>query len=117
MWSYKRISKQFFLSSILQITLTTSIVLSLTLVGIGVWNIWEIYRDFAKSGKEDLRLQELSEDIIYFDEVLTMSARLSAATGDPEWESRYRIYEPELADTIQAAKHLPQKRLRPKTLL
>ena len=106
MWSYKNTLKQNFLGSSTQLVLTLSLFLTLILVGIGVWNIWDVYRDFTISEKEDLKLQELSGDIIYYDEVLTMTARLGATTGDPKWEHRYRIFEPELAKAIQAAKHL-----------
>jgi len=106
MWSYKNTLKQFYLGSFPQIVLTLSLFLTLILVGVGVWSIWDVYRDFTISENEDLRLQELSGDIVYFDEVLTMTARLGAATGDPTWEHRYKTYEPKLAKTIQAAKHL-----------
>lgn len=47
------------------------------------------------TGRE-LHLQELGGKIIHLDEVLTMSARMAAATGDPRWERRYREYEPQL---------------------
>lgn len=36
------------------------------------------------------KLNSNSENIIYLDEVLTMSARMNAFTGDSSWEKRYR---------------------------
>jgi PAS domain S-box-containing protein len=48
-----------------------------------------------------LRLQALSGIIIHYDEILTMSARMGAATGSLEWEERYRKYEPLLDATIK----------------
>lgn len=40
--------------------------------------------------------------ILHLDEVLTMSARMAAATGDPAWEARYRLHEPQLDGAIAA---------------
>ncbi len=55
---------------------------------------------------DDLRLQELRGTILQFDEVLTMSARMAAATGDLSWEERYRQFEPALDAAIKEAIHL-----------
>ncbi|MBM3271314.1 MAG: HAMP domain-containing histidine kinase [Candidatus Sericytochromatia bacterium] len=44
--------------------------------------------------------------ITHLDEVLTMSARMAAATGDPRWERRYRKLEPELDAAIGEAHDL-----------
>ena len=38
--------------------------------------------------------------VLHLDEVLTMSARMAAATGDPAWEARYRVHEPQLDGAI-----------------
>ena len=35
------------------------------------------------------------------DEVLTMSARMAAATGNTRWEARYHEFEPKLDDAIK----------------
>ena len=50
-----------------------------------------------------VRLEQLKDKIVYYDEVLTMSARMAAQTGDPAWESRYRGVEPELTRAIREA--------------
>ena len=42
-------------------------------------------------------------DIRRLDEVLTMSARLSAATGDAKWERRYTAHIPDLDAAIKIA--------------
>ena len=55
---------------------------------------------------EQLRLKELVGDITYLDEVLTMSARMAAVTGDAKWEQRYRGFETRLDQDIQEAKRL-----------
>ncbi len=49
---------------------------------------------------------ELSGEIIHLDEVLTMSARMSAETLDSRWEDRYRQYEPQLDAAIKESSQL-----------
>ena len=49
------------------------------------------------------RMTELKGTIIHMDEVLTMSARMAAATGDLQWERRYRTFEPKLEAAIREA--------------
>ncbi|TAF50118.1 MAG: hypothetical protein EAZ61_13280 [Oscillatoriales cyanobacterium] len=61
------------------------------------------YRTFNRLVDNEFRLQQLSDRITYLDEVLTMSARLNAATGDPRWEQRYLEHAPELDTTIAAS--------------
>ena len=58
---------------------------------------------FAQPGEPFVRLAELLGSIIHLDEVLTMSARMAAATGDPQWERRYRNFEPKLDSAIKEA--------------
>lgn len=52
------------------------------------------------------KLQLLSKDIIYFDEVLTMSARLNILTKTEQWRSRYEYHatllEQAILDVIKA---------------
>ena len=51
--------------------------------------------------------------IIHLDEVLTMSARMAAVTGDLKWETRYRKHESILNDSIKTALDLiPGKTMR-----
>ena len=61
---------------------------------------------FAHSRDPYLRLVELRGTIVHLDEVLTMSARMAAATGDPQWEQRYRRFEPKLDAAIKEAMKL-----------
>lgn len=56
--------------------------------------------------------------IIHYDEVLTMSARMAATTGDVVWKERYEEAEPELGNAIDAAFELvPDQRLKDAALL
>ncbi len=51
------------------------------------------------------RLQaEHEANLRWLDEVLTMSARLAAATGEDRWEARYKSFQPKLDAAIHAAR-------------
>ena len=51
--------------------------------------------------KKVLKLKQLRSEVTYLDEVLTMSARLAAATGEARWENRYHQFEPALDKVLQ----------------
>jgi methyl-accepting chemotaxis protein PixJ len=74
---------------------------SLITIGASAWNIWSVYQTFKTNEAKQFRLQELSGNIVHFDEVLTMSARMAASTGDLKWEKRYRQFEPDLDRSIK----------------
>ncbi len=65
------------------------------------WITWQAYHNFNGIITQELRLQHLSDQITYFDEVLTMSASMNAATGNVIWEERYRKFEPQLDAAIK----------------
>lgn len=89
---------------ILLIPLALTIFLS-TAMG---WYVWDLFNAFKKTQTQDLRIQELSNEITYLDEVLTSSARLSATTGNKRWEKRYLNFVPKLdAALFEAQKLLP----------
>ena len=78
------------------------IVTALLLLGVA-WQVRILYLEYDRTVTEELRLQELRGTILRLDEVLTMSARVAAATGDSSWEKRYRLAEPELDAAIKEA--------------
>jgi signal transduction histidine kinase/DNA-binding response OmpR family regulator len=82
-----------------------AITLALTLATFGwvVWNAYASYRDVDSHRSRDQRVEELRGVILHLDEVLTMSARMAAATGDLRWEARYRETEPKLDAAIKEA--------------
>lgn len=53
-----------------------------------------------------VELESLKGLILQYDEVLTMSARMAATTGDARWERRYLQYEPELDRAIKEARSI-----------
>jgi len=65
------------------------------------WNAWSSYQDQKRIQEYAFPVEKLKGMIIHFDEVLTMSAAMAAATGDPEWENRYREYEPQLRAALE----------------
>jgi signal transduction histidine kinase/ActR/RegA family two-component response regulator len=78
----------------------------LTLISLG---ISKAYRALDEVSTHELRLQSLIGRIVHLDEVLTMSARMAAATGDLRWEERYRRFDPELERAIEEAARLAAK--------
>ena len=67
------------------------------------WSSYEAFRDARIKRRRDVRMEELSGIILHLDEVLTMSARMAAATSDLQWEQRYRRFEPKLDAAIKEA--------------
>jgi signal transduction histidine kinase/CheY-like chemotaxis protein len=76
-------------------------VMTATLIVAGVAVVGRLYLAHAEFATTELRLRSLAGEIMRLDEVLTMSARMAAATGDLRWEQRYREHEPELDAAIQ----------------
>ncbi len=81
-------------------------LLTMVIFGAGGWRAWCSYRDMATTEYQYHRAIELNGIIMHFDEVLTMSAKMAAATGNLQWESRYREYEPKLDAAIKEAASL-----------
>jgi PAS domain S-box-containing protein len=85
---------------------TLALGLTLFFSGVAIWHSWASYRGFEKTVALESRLVEDSGLIGQLDEALTMSARMAAATGDPQWEQRYTALEPQLDAAIQEARRL-----------
>jgi hypothetical protein len=65
------------------------------------WILFDVGRDAKMFTGQLSRIEELRGVIVHLDEVLTTSARMAAATGDPKWEQRYRRFEPQLDAAIK----------------
>ncbi|MEA5515661.1 sensor histidine kinase [Nodularia sp. UHCC 0506] len=85
---------------------SVTVLLTLLLFIPQVWLNWQAYYNFNSINKQEFKLQKLSDKITYLDEVLTMSARMNAATGNVMWEKRYRQFEPKLDLVIQESMKL-----------
>ena len=91
----QRSSPIIFLTVVLSATCAVLILLG--------WIVWKSYEENKITKEQSSKIEELRGSIIYLDEVLTMSARMAAATGDLRWEKRYRSFEPKLDSAIQEA--------------
>ena len=86
--------------------LTVTFILTiLTFAWLG-WAIFDSIRDAEVALAVTSRVEDLKGVIVHLDEVLTMSARMGAATGDPGWEARYRTFEPQLDAAIKETRTL-----------
>jgi len=89
--------------------LTTFVGAGLVVFGVSSWNLFDIYQGFRSISERNFRLGELGGQIVYFDEALTMSVRMGAATGDPQWEKRYLSFDPQLIKALdESAKIAPE---------
>lgn len=89
---------------ILQIPLALTISLGAAMG----WYVWDFYNAFKKIQTQDLRIQDLSNQMIYLDEALTYSARLAATTGNKRWEESYLGFATNFdADLAEARKLFP----------
>jgi methyl-accepting chemotaxis protein PixJ len=84
-------------------SITVTITSSLLLTGVSTWNIWKVYQGFQTTITKQFALQQHSEEIRYYDEVLTMSAQMLAQTGEAKWEKRYNESVPKLEASIKSA--------------
>ncbi len=74
---------------------------------------WNSYTEWKGASYKVIRLQKLMGDIRTTDEILTMSARMAASSGNLDWEQRYLKYEPSLDYAIkEAMRILPDPGLR-----
>jgi signal transduction histidine kinase/CheY-like chemotaxis protein len=86
--------------------LSVACVITALVLALSVWAAYDSFRKFSTVTEQGLRLQELRGEIVLYDEVLTMSARMAAATGDPRWEQRYWEAEPKLTRSMEQARGL-----------
>lgn len=80
--------------------LTIALVVTGLVFGYLTWNLIAELNDIHDRERLNLRIEGLRGAIIHLDEVLTMSARLAATTGEARWEERYRTFEPKLTKAI-----------------
>jgi hypothetical protein len=70
------------------------------------WQFWALNVETERVRSRDIPLVRLAGVIIHLDEVLTMSARMAAATANPSWEARYRQYVTLLDEAIKQCSQL-----------
>lgn len=80
-----------------------ALVLTFALIAGLSWYTWDSLQGLQSLEAKMIRLGQLEGEIARLDEVLTMSARQAVSTGDPVWEERYRLNEPQLSAAISEA--------------
>lgn len=76
--------------------LTVALLVAVFLVLALGWEYWYFHTRDEKLQRTHVTLARNIERILFLDEVITMSARMAAATGDSKYEKRHYRYEPEL---------------------
>ncbi len=85
---------------------------SLTTLAVLAWSCWHLYDVYHVRQDNYLQIFELERvrgDIVYFDEVLTMSASMAAATAKFAWIDRYRVFELKLYTALETATKLARQ--------
>ena len=86
--------------------IVTMVILTIILCGGIAWYVWGSYREVRDNQPRYLRIQELNGTITHLDEVLTMSVRLWAVTGEERLEQRYLKHVPQLTTAVQEVQRL-----------
>jgi len=86
--------------------LAVALVLTIVLTGSVGWHVSSAHGGTNDPQRQYLRIEQLSGVITHLDEVLTMSARMAATTGDRRWEDRYNAHVTDLDAAIKEAKRL-----------
>jgi methyl-accepting chemotaxis protein PixJ len=76
-------------SNLVQVIIAAAF-LNIGLMGAATWNVWNTSRQLQENVTRKDRLAELVNQIIYLDEVLTMSANMVVSTRESHWEKRYQ---------------------------
>ncbi len=63
--------------------------------------LWQLQHRFADLRAKQVELSEYHSRVMLFDEALTMSARMAAATGDLAYKQRYDAFDAELDALIK----------------
>jgi len=93
----------------LRLQVMLAAALSLLILGFLSWDAFKAYRSAEAQLPTITRMEEVRGEIARLDEVLTMSARMAAVSGDLAWEARYRRFEPQLDQVIKEAQELDPK--------
>ncbi len=95
-------------------TLLTVVILTAVVVIGGVLAGGWVVRDLDDLSRRSASLASAQGAIAYYDEALTMSARLAASTGDVKWADRYDTFLQPMDDAIRNAGNLAPQDLNDK---
>ncbi len=84
-------------------------IVSLLAILFSGWYSWRLHERYEEMSKKHLSISGKVGQIMLLDEVLSMSARMAAATGDVSYEKRYDRFDPLLTKEIDELRAvLPQ---------
>ncbi|MFA5825946.1 MAG: ATP-binding protein [Gallionellaceae bacterium] len=84
-------------------------VISISITTLSGWLSWQMHNQAKEMARKHIALTEDVGRIMQYDEVLTMSARMAAATGDFNYENRYDEFDLKLTIEINEVRAiLPQ---------
>ncbi len=82
-------------------TLSLSVVCTISSLAIVTGLLFQAKNAYREVILQSIRIERLKGEIMRLDEVLTMSARMAAATGELSWEERYKANEQPLDQAIK----------------
>ena len=82
-------------------TLVFGIIMTIALVVASGWTMWRFYGESQDFVSTELQIRSLVGEVARLDEVMTMNVRIAVATGNTEWESRYKHDKPRMDETMK----------------
>jgi signal transduction histidine kinase/DNA-binding response OmpR family regulator len=86
--------------------IAAGIAVTIAVTSLTVFELRRVSDSVERLVQRDMENSARVAEIVWFDEILTMSSRLAAATGDEGWIARYHEYEPKLTAAIAASMEL-----------
>lgn len=84
-------------------------ILTLAAFGAVSWHFWQTGETLVHEIEKDLELQSLTDETIQLGEVLTLSARMAATSGDSNWEVQYEEFVPQQSTSVRRLLELTPK--------
>lgn len=81
--------------------ITIGAVLTILALSAVSWHFWQTGESLVRNIENDLELQSLTDETIQMGEVLTLSARMAATSGDSNWEVQYEEFLPQQSTSIR----------------
>ncbi len=81
--------------------ITIGAILTLAAFSAVSWHFWQTGESLVRKIENDLELQSLTDETIQLGEVLTLSARMAATSGDANWEVQYQEFLPQQSTSIR----------------
>ncbi|MBN1586453.1 MAG: PAS domain S-box protein [Candidatus Omnitrophica bacterium] len=78
-------------------------------VGLLAWQGWSLFTTLSRgqlAREQSIRVQELRGDLTRLNEILALSVRMAAATGDIQWQVQYDEHRQELEALVEEAMDL-----------